>query len=109
MEKIFSALYFVRAHAAQAQAHVQGPSIEPIAVTYTINYQRPTCPHCHSSWITEHSHSPTQPITIRCWSCKRDLSGQLKPSTHFDDVQANPSTNPVDVQNTTHEREDSTL
>ena len=90
----------------KAKAELEPSRTQPTTIpfqplTYTINYQRPTCPHCHSAWITEHSHSPTQPITVRCWSCKRDLSGQLKPSTHFDDLLTN--------QNTTHEREKSTL
>jgi hypothetical protein len=49
--------------------------------TLTIHTPAHPCPHSRSRIITEHYPSPLSSPHLRCWSCKRDITG-LAPSTH---------------------------
>ena len=59
--------------AARTSTHTGAGGLphQPSAPPRTINYERPTCPHCRGAWITELDQGNT--ITLRCWSCKREL------------------------------------
>jgi hypothetical protein len=66
----------------QQPASSGGQGSEPTPpYTLTIHTPAHPCPHCRSRIITEHYPSASAQPHIRCWSCKRDLTG-LVPSTH---------------------------
>lgn len=54
---------------------VQERAGEP--TTCTIAHGFPACPHCQSSWITEHPDAVGGGVCLRCWSCRGHIAPQV--------------------------------